>query len=236
MNIASPKIKRKFTHLKPKVVALRKSGRTYGEIREIYNIPKSTLSDWLKTLKLSNKIKKEIQKRGFQRWKNKMEILTKRKREEALKSKQIIVSRAKKEIGKIGKKELRVIGAALYWAEGGKKDENQLRFSNSTPEIIKTIIKFFKMVCGIPTKKIKARIHLYPGINQNEALKYWMKITGLPKTNFYPPQFQVSRASKGKRPKNTLPYGTLHLVVVSKEMAHKVKGWIQGISEKILRV
>jgi len=236
MNIASPKIKRKFTHLKPKVVALRKSGRTYGEIREIYNIPKSTLSDWLKALKLSNKIKKEIQKRGFQRWKNKMETLTKRKREEALKSKQIIVSRAKKEIGKIGKKELRLIGAALYWAEGNMKNKNRLQFGNSDPLMIKVMMKFFREICNLPDNRIGARIHIYPGINYQKALDFWSRVTKLPKGNFYPPQTQISRASKSKRRTNILPYGTLHLTVNSTQLANKVKGWIQGISEKILRV
>ena len=94
-------------------------------------------------------------------------------------------------------------------------------------------MRFLREICNIPDSKITARIHLYPEINYQKTLNFWRKITKLPKKNFKPPQIQVSRASKGKRPKNTLPYGTLHLTVNSTELTCKVKGWIRGISEKI---
>lgn len=137
------------------------------------------------------------------------------------------------EIKNISENDLKLIGSALYWAEGGSKNRNSLRFGNSNPLIIKTIIKFFREICQIQKKKIGARIHLHPGVNQKKATNYWIKITNLPKTNFYPPQTQISRASKGRRPKNTLPYGTLHLTINNTEITCKVKGWIKGISGKI---
>jgi len=87
-------------------------------------------------------------------------------------------------------------------------------------------MRFFREICNILDEKIKTRIHLYPGINQQKATNYWRKITGLPKENFHPPQIQISRASKGKRPRNTLSYGTLHLTMNNTEMTCKVKGWI----------
>lgn len=224
----SSKIKQKFRHLKPLVIALRKGGRTYKEIRKIYHVPKSTLSNWLKNVKIPLKIKKQMQKR--QRERN--VILGEIKRGRAQKLREKFQNEGRRDIKRISIKDLRFIGAALYWAEGGK-NKNQLRFSNSDPGVIKTMMNFFCKVCNISKEKIKVRIHLYPGINQEKATNYWKGITGLPRKNFHPPQVQVSRASKGKRPRNTLPYGTLHLTVCDTAIASKVKGWIQGISEKI---
>jgi len=232
MTIFSPKKKRKFIKLKSKVMALRKLGKTYSEIRKIYNIPKSTLSDWLKGVKMSLKERKRLQKRAYKNWRRAVEANAKRKMEERRKIRLEIENNAKKEIKKIEINDLKPIGAALYWAEGGK-NRNQLRFSNSDPAIIKVITKFFCKVCKIPKEKIKARVHIYPGMDYQKCLNFWSKITKLPKSNFHPPQIQISRASKGKRPRNTLPYGTLHLTVTNTELACRVKGWIQGISEKI---
>jgi hypothetical protein len=231
MSITGLKLRRKFIHLKPEVIILRKSGRSYREIRNIYPIPKSTLSDWLKDIKIDPKIKTELEKRASEKLKEE----AKKKKEKALKLREAIMDKAKQKIKKIGKKDLLLIGTALYWAEGNIKHKNRFQFGNSDPSIIKLMVKFLREVCNIPMERIKARVHIYPEMNYSKIINFWSRITKLPKKNFYSPQIQVSKASKGKRAKNTLPYGTLHLTVNNTELACKVKGWIQGICENILR-
>jgi len=94
------------------------------------------------------------------------------------------------------------------------------------------MMKFFREICHIPDEKIKALVHIYPGLNYKKVLTFWTKIAKLPKKNFYKPQTQISRASKRKRDRNTLPYGTLHLTAGNTLITSQVKGWIQGILEK----
>jgi hypothetical protein len=231
MESISSKLKRKFIHLKPEVISLRKLGKSYSEIRKIYLIPKSTLSDWLKDIKMDPKIETELEKRAYEKLKEE----SKKKRERALKLREAIINKAKQKIKKIDKRDLLLIATALYWAEGNIKNKNRFQFGNSNPSMIKLMMRCLKEVCNIPEERIKARVHIYPGMNYSKVINFWLKITKLPKENFYPPQIQVSKASKGKRAKNTLPYGTLHLTVGSTELACKVKGWIQGICENALR-
>ena len=226
-----------YLNKKVRAVNLRKQGYSYQEVAQILKISKSTAYLWTKKIRLSISAKKRIQNkikealgRGLIAY-NK--IHGKIRSQEAAKIREDYKKKASREIKKLSKKDLKLIGAALYWAEGGLRNRNSLRFGNSNPLMIKTIMKFFREVCNIPPEKIKARIHLYPNINQKKATNYWIKITNLPRRNFHPPQIQISRASQGKRPINTLPYGTLHLTVSNTELTCKVKGWIQSISDKI---
>lgn len=229
--MTSPKIKRKFIEFKPEVIALRKRGRTYGEIRQIYSIPKSTLSNWLMNVKIPKEAKKIMQKRVYKKWRINNEIFIKKGIEDAKKIRLAFQAKAANEIKKVSPSDLKFIGTALFWAEGNKKHRSCLRFSNSDPEIIKVIMKFFQEVCKINKTKIKARVHIYPDMDYSGVLSFWARITKLPKNNFYKPKTQISRASKRKR--NTLPYGTLHLNAGNTESMCKIKGWIQGIAEKI---
>jgi len=233
----SVRLIKKYSNKKLRAARLRRRGKTYGEIAQNIKISKSTAYDWTRQIKLSKNARikierklKEAFRKGFTAY-NKM--YGKIRSYEAAKIRRNIEEKSSKEIKRLSLNDLKLIGSALYWAEGNKKHRWHLRFGNSDPEIVRVIMQFFREVCKIPNKKIRARIHVYPGIVQKKALNFWSRITKLPKRNFYKPQMQISRASKNKRAKNTLPYGTLHLVAGNTEITSMVKGWIQGISEKI---
>ena len=220
-----------------KIITLRRQGKTYGEIEKILKLPKSTVAWWLRGIKIPKTTEKQIFKRCKKKWRRNIvaynKIYAKIRSQEANKIREGHKEKGFREIKKLTKKDLKIIGSILYWAEGNTKNRHILRFANSDPEIIRIMMKFFREPCNIAKEKIKARIHLYPTTNQHKTTNYWKKITGLPKKNFHPPQVQISRASKGKRPRNTLPYGTLHLTAGNTEITCKVKGWIRGIAEKI---
>jgi len=219
---------------KETAIHLRQNGKTCGEIISILSAPKSTVWSWIKDIRLSNKIKKQISEKAKQKSReNIIHYNTKIRPVEAAKIRDTWTEESKKEIGGISNESLKLIGTALYWAEGNTKNRNRIQFSNCDPLLIKVAIKFFRETCRVLDDKICARVHIYPGMDYKKVMKFWSKTTNLRKKNFYPPQIQISRASKGKMPRNTLPYGTLHLTVLSTELASRVKGWIQGIAEKI---
>jgi len=219
---------------KETAISLRQNGKTCGEIINILDVPKSTVWCWIKDVVLTEEIKKIISKKAKEKSrKNIIDYNTKVRPVEAAKIRDAWTEEAKKEIQNISLDELKLIGSSLYWAGGNTSNRNRLQISNCNPFLIKASLKFFREICNVKDEKICARVHIYPGLDYKKALKFWSEITNLPRKNFYTPQIQVSRASKGIMPRNTLPYGTLHLTVLSTELASKVKGWIQGISEKI---
>lgn len=224
-----------------RIIALRQKGKTYGEIEKILKLPKSTVAWWLRNIKISKSLREQILKRSKEKWRKNItaynKIYAKIRSTEAAKIREGYKEQGfqeiSKEIKKLSQKDLKLIGLALYWAEGNKASRNQTNFSNSDPFIIQTIMRFFREICKVSENKIKAKIHLYPQINPKKATRYWSRITGLPAVQFTKPQIQISKASKRRRNPNTLPYGTLHLNISNTELTWKIKGRIDGIIKKI---
>src|SRR3990167_5583892 len=98
---------------------LRLEGKTYGEIRGIFKIPKSTLSGWFSGLKINNKAKKILEskkKNGYY----KLVEFNKTRTRDILKENENIRKEYEFRVGKLNNRELMILGAALYWGEGYK--------------------------------------------------------------------------------------------------------------------
>jgi len=216
------------------VIQLRKQGKSYNEIAKILKIPKSTLSLWLRNIKMPPGIEKKFWSKTREKWARNIIEFNKKRAEIAKQKAKKLQKSAAKNIGALSKRELFLIGTALYWAEGYKKNLRwTLQFCNSDPLMIKFIMRFFREICNVPKEKIKASAQIHPNVTSKKAINYWSKIAGIPKKQFTKTYSRISSSSKRKRPKNTLPYGTLRIAIYDAQITNKVKGWIQGISEKI---
>lgn len=194
-------------------IQLRKQGKTYNEINRLLDIPKSTLSEWFKGLKISSRIKRRLWTSNQRKWAESITNYNKKRALDILNKANETQQKISKEIGKLTRRELMLIGTALYWAEGNKKERWRLRFSNSEPAIITLIMRFFREVCKVKEDKFIAKIHIYPNISEKIAKTFWSKVTYISTDQFRKSLFSISRSSKLKRPFNTLPYGTIHVDV-----------------------
>lgn len=216
--------------LKRSALQLRKQGKSYNEINKVLGIPKSTLSSWLKNLPLSETVKnRNIQKAKLIWAKNITDYnkIRSLKYQEATKK---LITKFAREVPALNKKSLFWIGLALFWAEGGKREKWNVRFVNSDPQIIQIIMLFFRKICKVSDEKFTLRIHLYPNIQEKVAKNYWLKITKLQEDQLRKSQVQISGSSKGKRPINRLPYGTLHINIGDAHLNKKIKGWLLGLN------
>ena len=158
-------------------IKLRRDGRTYSQILDVVHVAKSTLALWLQSVGLSQKqritkARLAASMRGGVA-----------KRNQRIFKQSVIISKAKSGIGRISKRELFLVGAVLYWAEGSKEKDfrpgSQLRFANSDPNMIKLFLTWLAQV-GVIRKRIKFDIYLH---NNNkyrvrEVIKYWASHTG----------------------------------------------------------
>lgn len=124
---------------------------------------------------------------------------------------------------------LKLIGAALYWAEGYKASVNMINFSNSDPNMIALMMHFFRKICKVPEAKFRGIVHIHPHLDKEKAKKFWSEVSGIPISQFHKTQFGISRASKHKR--DTLPLGTFRIVICDTRLLSKIKGWIKGIDK-----
>jgi len=217
--------------IRQKAISYRKQGYSYGMISERIGLSKSTLSDWLKEIpyKPNKLVKKRI--RGAQM--KSAQFKHSQRMADIKKMKKL----AKKELGKLTKRDLWLLGIGLYLGEGTKLQEN-IQIINSDPEIIKIAIKWFKKICGLKNENFAPRIHLYPDNDISTTINYWSKIIDIPKTQFGKTQIDV-RTDKSSKKKRKLPYGTLQLEIRScgkkefgRSLHRRIMGWIETVTIK----
>ncbi|MEW5805392.1 MAG: hypothetical protein AB1721_01525 [Patescibacteria group bacterium] len=106
---------------KSKALQLRKMGRSYNEIHKLLKIPKSTLSGWFHNLNLplraKSRLGKRIKEKSLKGLLKKSKEQTKKAQERMKQTRKL----AKSSISKLSQKDLKLIGASLYWAEGYKR-------------------------------------------------------------------------------------------------------------------
>lgn len=222
----------KHLSIREKAINYRKKGYSYSMISGRLGLAKSTLSDWLKEIPYTpnQEVLKRIQfgpaKSGQIAHNRKIRNIT------------IIKRTAKKELGRLTRRDLWLLGIGIYLGEGMKLQES-IRIINSDPEIIKTAIKWFKEICGLKNKNITATIHTYPDNDVKNTTNYWSEITGICKEQFGKVQIDRRKNKSGKK-KRKLPHGTLHLQIrccgkkeFGKSLHRRIMGWIESSLEQI---
>ena len=213
-------------------IELRKGGYSYSEIKKFCPVPKSTLSYWFRNIKLSEPQLARLEKKRIeaaQRGSKSKTLKTSKAIEE-------IQKKSAKDIGKISKKELWLMGTVLYWRERllNKNDSDLkkgVRFTSSDPHLIKLFLKWLVDIGGIKDEEISFDIFIgkvrNTGKNKqnllNEAVDYWADITGFSKTNFS--RYYVLNKSKRS---------LLRIrVKASSMLARQISGWVMEIIKQL---
>lgn len=215
---------------------------SYNEINKILGIPKSTLSNWLSKIPLSLEAKTRLENRVREGGVNAFVKHNKQQTFDARIRAKTIREAASWEVGSISNNDLLIVGAVLYWAEGYKRirvidgreiTSHRICFTNSDPFMVSVFILFLRKTMEIPPEKISIEMRLFEHMNAEETILYWMKVTNLPRSQFKKPTYPVSSASKGIRPINRLPYGTVQVIVSDTKLFYRVMGFIDGVKERL---
>lgn len=195
-------------------------------VREL-NVSKSSVSLWVRDVKLTSKQRATLTARGFS-----VSAIEKRRLNRIANTRerhQLVIDAAKEQIWPLNHYELLLVGSALYWGEGNKSSRNVAAVTNSDPDIIKIMMKFFREVCGVEMGKFRGHVHTFSHLNAKKAEKYWSSVSGVPIRQFFKTYAKPSSASKGK--KDSLPYGTFQLYVCDTNVALAVRGYIEKLRE-----
>lgn len=209
------------------VIKLRKRGKSYREIAQIAGVSKNSVSRWCKSLKLSPVAQKIIEAKT-KATRIQLAAYSQRKHQLVQVENKKIRRDAAAQIHSLSRYELLLIGVALHWGEGNKKELGRIQFVNSDPYMIALYLHFLRKVLQVPEEKFYVSIRIHPNINKQSTIKFWSKITNIPQERFHITR-QISRLSRGKRPRNSLPYGTLDLRTCSRQKFQQIKGWIDGL-------
>lgn len=169
--------------LKEKVINLRKKGFSLKEISEKLSIAKSTASIWLRNINLDKKAQKRLEKRRIL-GQYKTQLLRREKRKRILKE---YSTQSAKQISKIkfDKNFYKLLCAMLYWGEGAKTIDTQVKFTNSDPVMIATFLELLRKSFVLDKKKFRVLIHLHEYHDKEKQKKFWSKITKIPISQFH---------------------------------------------------
>ena len=220
-------------------IELRKGGYSYSEIMKFCPVPKSTLSYWFRDLKLSEPQLLRLKKKRIESAQkgSKTKIL------KTAKAIEEIQKNSAKDVGKISKRELWLMGVVLYWRERllNKNDSDLkkgVRFTSSDPYLIKLFIRWLVDVGGIKNEEISFDIFMPADKKKslNDFVDYWSKVTGFSKGNFSRYYLQKARVDNSKKkPKRVTQkssYGLLRVrVKASSMLARQISGWVSGVIE-----
>ena len=117
----------------------------------------------------------------------------------------------------------------LYWAEGTKRGEEMVNFSNSDPNMINLMMKWFRKICQVKEERFRIQVHIHSLLTPQYVKNYWSKLTGISIKQFH--KLMIKKTSLGHR-KNILYYGTCCIRVCDKNLFRKIMGWKIGVLKK----
>ncbi|MBI5456267.1 hypothetical protein HY969_00860 [Candidatus Kaiserbacteria bacterium] len=208
---------------------LRQSGKSVKEIERLLNVPRSSVSVWVRDIPLTAMQKKRLSERGHS-----LEVLEKRRSTRLAnesRRRTIFLEKGHSDIKEFPDIDVFMLGIGLYLGEGSKTDRGKIELSNTDPRIIQIFIRFLMQSCGYPLSRIHATIGIHSHLSIDKAEKYWSTISGIPLRQFSKTFIQISRAGKGERDK--LPFGTFSVGVYDTAARVRLEGWIQGIYKRL---
>lgn len=218
-------------HFKNKAIQLRREGLTYSEILKNVPVAKSTLSEWLRSIKLTKK---------------QFHILTKKKMLSALRGsaekkrlriekEENIIKKSLLEIEKLSDRENFLCGVMLYWAEGSKQKKTNVsvgvEFSNSDSNMLRFFIYWLHKYLNINFEDITFDIYLHINFENEKDVfvKYWSNELNFPIEKFYRVYFKknIIKTKRINVEKNY--HGQIKVKVKrSTDLNRKITGWIEG--------
>jgi len=215
-----------------KAVVLRKQGKTYSEIRREVGVAKSTLSEWLKNLSLTEEqfvSLKNSRASSKQIAIEKTRNVKQRKREVRLK---ILYAAERRNWNSLNERELLLAGLFLYWGEGNKSLRGSLSLNNNDPKVLQFTLNWLLYGLGVPKEKIKVCLHLYNDMSVEEEIDYWSRLLDLPKVHFIRPYIKESKRMEITH--KGFGHGTCGLIVNDVRLKEKVIMAIAAISDSFV--
>lgn len=206
-----------------KAFELRRSGKSYKQIRAELGIPIATLSDWFKHESWSYEIKNRLASEASLANPKKIKLMVEATKKKWQKIHESWQQEAVTEFVKLKRVPLFMAGLMLYWGEGDKKLENcQVSLSNSDPHLIRLFYLFLIKAIGTPSEKIRISLLLYPDLIDKVQKNLWSKATKISLG-----QFKKSTTIQGRHPTKRNSYGVCIIRVNSRQLKEKIIKWLE---------
>lgn len=210
---------------------MRKTGRSYREIRDALKVPLSTLSDWFSEIRWSQDMAKKLAARARIQHTARIVELDKIRGQHLDRAYEEAREEAKADLDALKYNPLFIAGLMLYWGEGDKATWSQVRLANTDPELIKLFVYFLKSVCNIPEEKIGISILTYPDVDDNSNRQYWSDVTGISQERFI-----KSILIQGRHKTRRLGHGVCSVYISSTYFKVKMLEWMRLLPAELMNL
>ncbi len=207
-------------------IKLRKEGKSYSQIREVINVSKGTLSEWLREYPLSNKRLVELRDKSSIRIEN-YKNTCKRRRDKILEESFL---KAKNDIGKLSKRDLFIAGLFLYWGEGTKTFNTVTSISNTDPAVLRVFIKWLDQF-GIKKESLRIKLHLYSDMNVDKEIVFWSEELSILKSQFKKCYIKESKLVDINYTNGSFGHGTCNVLFYNRQFNDYVLTSISRLRE-----
>ncbi|MEK7501753.1 MAG: helix-turn-helix domain-containing protein [Patescibacteria group bacterium] len=194
------------------VLALRKKGHSYSQIRKQVDVSKSTLSLWLGDFPLSKLQIRALRDKNperIEKYRNTMRLKREAQELEAF-------INFKKKIKSFSEREKLISGLFLYWGEGTKSAPCTVAVTNTDPDIMKFFVHWLSIL-GVKKEKLKVVLHLYSDMNINKEMQFWSSHLTIPLSQFRKPYIKKTRLCDITY-KSGFGHGTCSVLYLNKEL------------------
>jgi hypothetical protein len=214
---------------KQQAMSLRRTGKSYKEIRAQIGIPISTLSDWLRPHQWSQNIAKSLAEIANKQNSVRVRKLNKIRGQRLARLYKEASIEAVKEFNRLKYHPMFIAGIMLYWGEGDRLTKHTVRFGNTDPAMMRLFVNFLLHVCKVPQEKIKASVLLYPDLDEYKCRLYWSEHAGVPLE-----KFNKSILIQGRHKTRRLKYGVCSVMVCSTYLKKKMLIWLNLFPNELL--
>ena len=175
-----------YIQLRERARILRRQGKSIRSISQVLPASKSTVSYWCRDIELSDKqirllAKSQREGAGLGRLRS-----AEMKRAKRISATRTEFERGKRSVGPLSRRDIFILGAALYWGEGYKSGNEECGLTNSNPDIIQAFIVWLREVHNIRSSDLILRVSINHSHKQRVRAveKYWSNMTKIPLSQF----------------------------------------------------
>lgn len=205
---------------------LRKQGLSIIKIAEQVGVTKGTVSVWCSDISLTSEQIEKLQSNSRDGATKGQLRASEARRKERKERQDRYQNIGKERIGEISDRELMIIGAALYWAEGGKTGR-VVAFANSDPNMMLLYVRWITKCMKVPLLKLKFGLHIHEDLDEEVEKKFWKDTLGIHECKFYKTQIKKNPLTGHRKKKEY--HGTLQCFYNDTNLFYQIEGMIKQL-------
>lgn len=213
--------------LRAEAIKLRLRGYTYTRIKKELGLSKSTLSDWLKNLPLTEAQLTLLAKNRSISEEGRIERFRQTSQNKRILKLTKIFEEQELKLLPLSEKELYIAGLFLYWGEGSK-GRGRVSISNTDPRVILFALYWMNKILNIPKEKIKILLHLYSDMDIEKETAFWSDTLKIPVEQFSSPY--IKKTTREGLSYKGFGHGTCNLIYFDAALAEEIAMSIKAVA------